>query len=418
MDASPVQLMAASLPGPHQCEISVLGVVVRDLVGLESTFGSAVLGGALQELSQTLDNIAAHVLARHRTSRPLDQPGMWATVFECHAETLPRDADEVRQTIVDAVASHVEGTLLRIFGVGTGSRIEFAVAILPLPPAFELHQVARVSGEHSKRLADVLQQQLREVPPSTFRPVGISDPFRRRELQSILESRCVRTLLQPIVSLRDGRVLGYEALSRGPEGSALEYPDQLFGAARRVGEELRLELLCADLALHRTKGRLAPGRFLTLNLGPEALLRAVDQLDFEGRADVMVELTEHMPLDEIDRLAPAVQRLRSMGVGIVLDDTGCGFADFDTAAALQPDIVKLCITVTRQVERAGPVHDAISDTVQRLRLLGCRVLAEGVETAAQRDALLEWPIELAQGWLFARAASIEQVLGESARPGQ
>ena len=164
------------------------------------------------------------------------------------------------------------------------------------------------------------------------------------EVERILADENLRTVLQPIVRLQDRQLLGFEALSRGPLGSTLERPDRLFAAAGAAGLSVSAELICARLALERTRGRLNHGQFLTINLGPAALLRAADVLPLAGRTDVVFELTEHLPLDAAAELRSAIDRLHQLQLHTALDDTGCGFADLRTAEILRPGIVKLCIT--------------------------------------------------------------------------
>jgi EAL domain-containing protein (putative c-di-GMP-specific phosphodiesterase class I) len=171
------------------------------------------------------------------------------------------------------------------------------------------------------------------------------------DVTAILTDRCIQTYLQPIVRVSDRAVVGFEALSRGPQGSPLERPDKLFDAAYAAGRTVDAELLCAELALERTKDKLPPGAFLTINLGPDALALAADKLALAGRPQVMIELTEHLPLNQAEGLVEVVNRLRTSGIRLALDDTGCGFADFDTVRLLRPDLVKLCITVIRNADK-------------------------------------------------------------------
>lgn len=140
-------------------------------------------------------------------------------------------------------------------------------------------------------------------------------------------------------------------------------------------------------------------------VGYEALSRGPAGSPLE-RPEVMFELTEHLPLDEAVGLAAAVARLRALGIGLALDDTGCGFADMDTARILRPNIVKLCITVVRNADKGAPFMRPIQETVSALQALSCRVLAEGVETEAQHQPLAAAGVELAQGWLYGKPADI------------
>ena len=107
-------------------------------------------------------------------------------------------------------------------------------------------------------------------------------------------------------------------------------------------------------------------------------------------------------MDQAEGLTDAVEELRTLGTGLALDDTGCGFADLDTARILRPQIVKLCITVIRNADKGSPYVSAICETTEHLRGLDCRVLAEGVETEEQHAALSNCRIEFAQGWLYGR----------------
>jgi EAL domain-containing protein (putative c-di-GMP-specific phosphodiesterase class I) len=125
---------------------------------------------------------------------------------------------------------------------------------------------------------------------------------------------------------------------------------------------------------------------------------------------VVLELTEHLPLNEAEDLVEVVKRLRTLGIRLALDDTGCGFADLDTVRLLRPDIVKLCITVIRNADKGSQFTAAIRDSAERLRTFGCLVLAEGVERENQHATLPGCGIELAQGWLYGKPGAVELVL--------
>jgi EAL domain-containing protein (putative c-di-GMP-specific phosphodiesterase class I) len=325
-----------------------------------------------------------------------DAQGRWSARFRVVAGGLPRDARETCAAIEEAGRKLVHDRLNAVFGTGTGMRVPVMLAVLPVDGGVEGSAecpAAWIDAELASRPHQAMQAHAGESA----------------ELEAIVAQGSIRTLLQPIVRLSDRMVVGYEALSRGPAGSPLERPDLLFDAAHAAGRTVEVELLCAELALQRTLGRLPPGRFLTVNLGPEALARAADDLPLSGRREVLIELTEHLPLHEAEGLADAVVRLRALGVGLALDDTGCGFADLDTARVLKPEIVKLCITVIRNADKGSHFLEPIRETARRLVDLGCRVLAEGVETEPQHQTLSECAIELAQGWLYAKPGPLDQL---------
>lgn len=374
--------------------VAVLAIDFPERERLIDIFGPDAVGRALADFGAALDGLYARLLAQHEMigSQRDDARGCWRVRFRVLAGGLPRDPAETCAAIEEAGHKLVHELVVAVFGMGTGMRLAIQLAVLPLPPGAAADVACPVAWI-AARLAGRPQRPL-------------ADANAAADVEAILAARALSILLQPIVRLRDRAAVGYEALVRGPAGSSLERPDLLFDAAHAAGKGVEMELLCAELALKRTRGRLPPGAFLTINLGPAALLRAADALPLAGHADLMFELTEHLPLGEAEGLAAAVSRLRSRGIGLALDDAGCGFADLGTARVLRPDIVKLCITVVRNADKGSPYVAAIAETARCLAGLGCRVLAEGVESEAQHAALTGYAIELAQGWLYGRPAPV------------
>ncbi len=368
---------------------------------LAAIFGDDAVAQALVDFEHTAKAFAARLLAQHEVMEPLRDlgGGMWAAAFRVVDGGLPRDAGETCAAIELAGRKSVHEITTQVFGAGSALRVGADLCAFAVDP----DDWAAFSTQPKPWLAERLESHER---PNFWHP-----DVKASDLISLMHQRAVRTVLQPIVDMNTRAVLGYEALTRGPAGSPLERPDVLFDAAHAFGLSEDMELLCAELALERTEGCVPDGRFLTINLGPKALARAANELPLAGRSEVLFELTEHMPLNEAEGLAGAVEGLRAHGVGLALDDTGCGFADMDTARILKPDIVKLCITVVRNADQGGPFLSAIRDTTQALHDLGLRVLAEGVETEDQHAALAGCAIELAQGWLYARPAPVDEVLG-------
>jgi EAL domain-containing protein (putative c-di-GMP-specific phosphodiesterase class I) len=347
-------------------------------------FGPAAVEQALADFGTMIDRLFDQLLARHAVveRRHDAADGRWAVYFRLELDQYLHSEEEVRASIEEAGRWLLPDMVNAVFGAGSGMRIPVRLDVLP---------GVGVDGG------------LPRAPDSGYSSMD-EQQQAAESIADVLASREIQTYLQPIVRLADRAVVGYEALSRGPQGSALERPDRLFAAAHLAGRSRELELLCAELALERTRGRLPPGRFLTVNLGPEALAAAPTSLDVAGCPELMFELTEHLPLNEAEALQRTAETLRRQAVQLVLDDTGCGFADFDTARILCPDIVKLCITVIRNADKGLPFLGAIRETVEQLGELGCRVLAEGVESEAQHAALSGCGIELAQGWLYGKPA--------------
>jgi EAL domain-containing protein (putative c-di-GMP-specific phosphodiesterase class I)/CheY-like chemotaxis protein len=207
---------------------------------------------------------------------------------------------------------------------------------------------------------------------------------------------------QPIVD-RQGGVFGYEALLRSTEPS-LPHPGAVIEAAERLG---RLE----DLG--RRVRSVAPDPVLTtadaalfVNLHPEDL--SDDEL-YEPTSPlariasrVILEITERATLDEVSDVRDRLVRLRKMGFRLAVDDLGAGYAGLSSFATLEPEVIKFDMTLVRGVD-SNPVKRKVIEKMTTLaHELKVLVVAEGVETAAERDTIHAIGCDLMQGYLFAK----------------
>jgi EAL domain-containing protein (putative c-di-GMP-specific phosphodiesterase class I) len=369
---------------------------VTDVKRLYDQFGTTAVRTGLADTITALDAHASGLLGRHQEMPlpPSTVPTRWWRGFTMTgAGSALMDASEQAEALAAAASATGHRVLLDIFGAATGGRLAFAAAVIPLPAPVPadidawLDQAWRDDTSHRADLA----------------------PDADAALRALIAGQGLRTLLQPIVSLPFGQVVGYEALSRGPEGSALETANALFGAGERFNLTVELELACARQAAVLA-ARLPVGRWLSVNLGLAALATpgAVESL---ARPGIVLEITEHLPLDQADAYAAFFAKARALGARLALDDTGCGFADIDAARAIHPDIAKLCITVIRNANRSSAHLAEIARAVAELRSAGAEVLAEGVETPEQATALTEAGASLAQGWHFGRPVPCVEIVG-------
>jgi EAL domain-containing protein (putative c-di-GMP-specific phosphodiesterase class I) len=209
---------------------------------------------------------------------------------------------------------------------------------------------------------------------------------------------------QPIVSARTGAVLGYEALMRSNEPS-LPHPGAVLDAASRLGTLPALGRTVRSRAAQSFAG--APdGSLLFVNLHTSDLLdptlSAADS-PLAAIADrVVLEITERESLDQVGDARGRIATLREMGFRIAIDDLGAGYAGLSSFATLEPEIVKLDMTLIRDVDKARTKRRLVRSMVEVAQDLGMLVVAEGVETAAERNVLVELGCDLLQGFLFAR----------------
>jgi len=234
------------------------------------------------------------------------------------------------------------------------------------------------------------------------------DQARLDEVRAILRDGSVRTLFQPIVRLPWRRVLGFEALSRGPEGSYLETAENLFGFTERAGLLGEVEMLCVDRALINAR-KLPEGSILFLNLSMLGLeFIESEELDLTGRvkeagrapAECVLEITERTYAESADRLRERVAELRKNGFRIAIDDMGTGYSALHVLAELQPDFIKLDKMLVRDLPDEPIKRNLVSAITSFAKDSQSIVIAEGVETEDEVDILIKLGIELQQGYFF------------------
>ncbi|MGY1631616.1 EAL domain-containing protein [Geodermatophilus sp. SYSU D01186] len=210
-------------------------------------------------------------------------------------------------------------------------------------------------------------------------------------------------VFQPIVDLAAARVAGYEALSRFPGTAG---PDVWFAAAAECGRAAELEALAIVKSLAAVP--YLPGdTFLTVNVSPHLLGSEPVQDALAGRPDlhrVVVELTEHTPVDDLGALRHQADELRARGALIALDDAGSGYSGLQQMATVRPQLVKLDRALVTGID-TDPVRSALTEMVGEFAgRIDAWLLAEGIETPGELAAFIRLGVPLGQGWVLGRPA--------------
>jgi EAL domain-containing protein (putative c-di-GMP-specific phosphodiesterase class I)/ActR/RegA family two-component response regulator len=208
---------------------------------------------------------------------------------------------------------------------------------------------------------------------------------------------------QPIVRTKGGARFGHEALLRSRE-PALARPAAILDAAERLG---RVHELSRRVRAQAAADLLrVPSRTVLVNLhpldleDPELLAHAAPLSAHAGL--VILEITERGSLHGVGQLRDRVARLRALGYRIAVDDLGSGYAGLATFALLEPDLVKLDMSLIRDVDRHPLRRRLVDAMVELCRGLEIVLVAEGIETEAERTALAEAGCDLLQGFLIGR----------------
>jgi EAL domain-containing protein (putative c-di-GMP-specific phosphodiesterase class I) len=207
-----------------------------------------------------------------------------------------------------------------------------------------------------------------------------------------------RTLLQPVVNLATAEIAGYEALSdlstRDLKGADSWFRD---AAVLGVGEEFELVLLTLALEELQT---LPDGVYLSVNVSPRTVMSThLHELfrEVDG-SRLVLELTEHMPVDDYTALNVALKRLRRGGIRVAVDDAGAGFSSLNHILLIRPEIVKLDVSLIRDVDSDVARRALVSGLCHFTAEIGAECIAEGVETDAQSRTLRDLGVGYGQGW--------------------
>ena len=225
-------------------------------------------------------------------------------------------------------------------------------------------------------------------------------------IRKVLERGLIRMVFQPIADLADGRVTGVEALAR----FAVEpprTPDVWFEEAEAVQMREELELAAVMLALGHPE-LLPEGCYLSINLSPQTVTSArfAELLPDVPAKSIVFEVTEHARVEDYGALEDALQEFRARGGRLAVDDAGAGFASLKHILRLAPEVVKLDREVAQGIDVDRPRRALASALISFAFDLGAEVVAEGIETRSEVDALRDLGVPYGQGFFLARPGPI------------
>lgn len=262
------------------------------------------------------------------------------------------------------------------------------------------------------------------IKEAIFVAKSFSDAREHRQwhnMKQILRRELIKTVYQPIVSLKSGSVLGHEALSRGPEGSELASPAILFNLAERYKCLSALELLCHKTALKGAAQDLGDA-LLFINVSPSILASGdyqnvlSDLLSSNGinPKRVVLELTERDPIEDYAQFREALDSFRVAGYRIAIDDAGAGYSSLQAIAELQVEFVKIDCSLIRDIDQ-NPTKRALLETlVDFCAKVGSRIICEGIESVEELKVLIDLGCNYGQGYLLARPGALNAAINPMA----
>jgi EAL domain-containing protein (putative c-di-GMP-specific phosphodiesterase class I) len=209
---------------------------------------------------------------------------------------------------------------------------------------------------------------------------------------------------QPVVDVRERRVVGYEGLLRSDEPTMVR-PDNFLDAAERLGRMHELGRR-TRAAMAGAAAAIPPDALLFVNIHP---LDLEDDELYSKEAPlsrvaerVVLEITERASLERLRDLRQRAETLRTLGFRIAVDDLGAGYAGLNSLADLQPDVVKIDMALVRRIDESTAKQRIVGSMARLCDEMQVMMVAEGVETSEERGALQDLDCSILQGFLFAR----------------
>ena len=225
----------------------------------------------------------------------------------------------------------------------------------------------------------------------------------RARLSEVLRGQAFAPVFQPIVTLTDGAVMGFEALTRFVDGTE---PQARFAEAAALDRGIDLEMATLSAALRAATG-LPPGCWVSVNVSPALVLdgRALSRLVEACPVQVVLEITEHDRVEDYDELSAALAELRPFS-RLSVDDAGSGFASLRHVVILEPDFVKLDQSWVSGIDDDPARQALVAGLCHFASRTNSVLIAEGIETDPERGMLTELEVALGQGYLFGRAVPV------------
>lgn len=231
--------------------------------------------------------------------------------------------------------------------------------------------------------------------------------------QRVLAAHRIPMAYQPIVDLASGTRAGVEALARFA-GEPPMSPDRWFADAQVVGLQVDLEVLAVRSAI-ATLQQMPDAEYLALNVSPETACDPALQALVLGEepSRTVLEITEHAPIVDYDAFTRAVEPLRAAGVRLAVDDAGAGFASLRHILLLAPDVIKLDLSLTQGVDAQRSRRALARALISFSSEIGATIVAEGIETPSELEALRRLGVGFGQGYLLGRPGELDPSPGEA-----
>lgn len=234
--------------------------------------------------------------------------------------------------------------------------------------------------------------------------------MRLRMFNQLIHGRQIYPVYQPIISLQNGTVYGYEALSRCPDNRWFTGPQPLFAFAAEEGMLYPLDRLARERAIEESAG-LARGQKLFINITsqiiedpsftPGQTRGLLEQFGLSPH-NVVFELTERSSIEDFGVAKKILDHYRNQGYQIAIDDAGAGYSSLQSIVELQPDFIKIDRSLIRGIHHDSMKEHIVQHFTELAAKMGISIVAEGIEEEEELSQMRAMGIDYAQGYLLGR----------------
>ncbi len=238
------------------------------------------------------------------------------------------------------------------------------------------------------------------------------------QMNQIIKNKDIALLAQPIVELNSNHEVACEILTRGPVGTDLESPLNLFALARQTGLLYELEMIVLEKIMQKLTV-MESSKNIFINFTPITVGNARFFHDFQALLQeyysvspkkLVLEITERDSIDNLEFISSNIKKLRELGIRIAVDDTGAGYASLHTIIEIMPDVIKIDRSVIQDIDLNSVKESMLKGLLLIAKDIGSTVVAEGIENEKEAMILSKNKVDLAQGYFYARPLNIEKVI--------
>lgn len=255
-----------------------------------------------------------------------------------------------------------------------------------------------------------LYTALREAQEMAKGSISLETAMLLSEFREILDQARFEIVYQPVVSLRSGGILGWEALTRGPRESYFRRPEILFSFAEQAALLYPLERVCRRLALENL-GDLGPDQKLFLNIHPRTIsdpnfvkgetMRLIGEMGLKP-SNIVFEITERHCIKDFPNFNKTLEHYRSQGYMVAVDDVGSGFSSLQSIAEIRPNFIKIDMSLVRDINLSSIKRALLETFITFAEKIGCAIIAEGIEAEEELTTLASIGAHYGQGYFLGR----------------